>query len=183
VIVSTDEAAGAVSALRLVRTNGPFRLLWAARAVSFLGDALSLVALMLYVAETTGHALAVAMLLLAGDFAPALLGPLTGTISDRFDLKRVMVGCELAQAGLMVTIALWLPSLPPEQCQRRTGNLPGRHCGRAALHLGDPVDPDDQPVAFLVGGAGGLLTTLAVAAAFRHIARDPRSHPRLRRPR
>ncbi|HEX5346642.1 MAG TPA: hypothetical protein VFW64_06000 [Pseudonocardiaceae bacterium] len=58
-----------MSALRLVRTNGPFRLLWAARAVSFLGDTLSLVALMLYVAETTGHALAVAMLLLAGDFA------------------------------------------------------------------------------------------------------------------
>ncbi|MGH3921544.1 MAG: MFS transporter, partial [Pseudonocardiaceae bacterium] len=90
----------------------PFRLLWTARTVSFLGDALSLVALMLHVAETTGQALAVATLLLVGDFAPALLGPLTGTISDRFDLKRVMVGCELAQAGLMVVIALWLPSLP-----------------------------------------------------------------------
>ncbi len=80
--------------------------------MSFLGDALSLVALMLYVAETTGQALAVAMLLLVNDFAPALLGPLTGTISDRFDLKRVMVGCELVQAGLMAAIALWLPPLP-----------------------------------------------------------------------
>jgi len=68
----------------------PFRLLWTARTVSFLGDALSLVALMLHVAETTGQALAVATLLLVGDFAPALLGPLTGTISDRFDLKRVI---------------------------------------------------------------------------------------------
>lgn len=101
-----------VGSLGLVRTNRPFRLLWTARAVSFLGDALSLVALMLYVAETTGQALAVALLLLAGDFAPALLGPLTGTISDRFDLKRIMVGCELTQAGLLVVIALWLPSLP-----------------------------------------------------------------------
>jgi len=101
-----------VSSLRLVRTNRPFRLLWTARSVSFLGDALSLVALMLYVAETTDQALAVAMLLLVGDFAPALLGPLTGTISDRFDRKRVMVGCELAQAGLLVVIALWLPALP-----------------------------------------------------------------------
>lgn len=98
--------------LRLVRTNRPFRLLWTARTVSFLGDALSLVALMLYVAETTGQALAVAILLLVGDFAPALLGPLTGTISDRFDLKRVMVGCELTQAGLIAVIALWLPTLP-----------------------------------------------------------------------
>ena len=101
-----------MSSLRLVRTNRPFRLLWTARSVSFLGDALSLVALMLYVAETTDQALAVAMLLLVGDFAPALLGPLTGTISDRFDRKRVMVGCELAQAGLLVVIALWLPALP-----------------------------------------------------------------------
>ncbi len=110
--MSADEATGGVSSLGLVRTNRPFRLLWTARTVSFVGDALSLVALMLYVAETTGQALAVALLLLVGDFAPALLGPLTGTISDRFDLKRVMVGCELAQAGLVVAIALWLPPLP-----------------------------------------------------------------------
>ncbi|MGH3873426.1 MAG: MFS transporter [Pseudonocardiaceae bacterium] len=92
--------------------NWAFRLLWGARTVSFLGDALSLVALMLHVAETTGQALAVATLLLVGDFAPALLGPLTGTISDRFDLTRVMISCELAQAGLLVVIALGLPSLP-----------------------------------------------------------------------
>ena len=101
-----------MGSLRLVRTNRPFRLLWTARSVSFVGDALSLVALMLYVAETTGQALAVAILLLVGDFAPALLGPLTGTISDRFNLQRVMIGCELAQAGLMAVIALWLPPLP-----------------------------------------------------------------------
>jgi MFS family permease len=101
-----------VNSRHLVLTNRSFRLLWTARSVSFLGDALSLVALMLHVAETTGQALAVATLLLAGDFAPALLGPLTGTVSDRVDLKRVMVSCELAQAGLLVVIALWLPPLP-----------------------------------------------------------------------
>ena len=42
--------------------------------MSFAGDSLGLVALMLHVADTTGRALAVAWLLLAGDFAPALLG-------------------------------------------------------------------------------------------------------------
>ncbi|MBC6468898.1 MFS transporter [Actinomadura alba] len=92
--------------------NRPFRLLWSARAVSFLGDSLSLVALMLYVADTTGQALAVALLLLVGDFAPALLGPLTGAVSDRFDRKRVMVASELVQGGVLVVIALWLPSTP-----------------------------------------------------------------------
>jgi MFS family permease len=97
---------------RLFVRNRPFRLLWSARVVSFLGDSLSLVALMLYVAETTGQALAVALLLLVGDFTPALLGPLTGTVSDRFDLKRVMVACEVIQSGLVAVTALWLPPLP-----------------------------------------------------------------------
>jgi MFS family permease len=98
--------------LRLLAGNRPFRLLWSARAVSFLGDSLSLVALMLHVAEITGQAAAVALLLLVGDFAPALLGPLTGAVSDRFDLKRVMAACELGQGGLVAVTALWLPPLP-----------------------------------------------------------------------
>jgi MFS family permease len=67
---------------------------------------------MLHVAQTTGQALAVATLLLVGDFAPALLGPLAGTVVDRFDLRRVMVGCGLAQALLVGLTALWLPALP-----------------------------------------------------------------------
>jgi MFS family permease len=107
-----EPAGAAAGSLRLLGANRPFRLLWSARAVSFLGDSLGLVALMLHVADTTGQALAVALLLLAGDFAPALGGPLAGTVADRLDRRRVMVGCELAQGALVVATALWLPSLP-----------------------------------------------------------------------
>lgn len=103
---------GGVGATRLLRDNRPFRALWSARSISFLGDSLGLVTLLLYVADTTGQALAVAMLLLVGDFAPALLGPFTGVLSDRFDPKRVMVACDLAQGLLVALIALTLPSLP-----------------------------------------------------------------------
>jgi MFS family permease len=110
--MATDGGPGGAGSLRLLGGNRPFRLLWTARTVSFLGDSLSLVALLLHVATTTGQALAVALLLLAGDFAPALLGPLAGTVADRLDRRRVMVGCELAQAALVAVIALWLPSLP-----------------------------------------------------------------------
>jgi MFS family permease len=110
--MATDGGPAGAGSLRLLAANRPFRLLWSARAVSFLGDSLSLVALMLHVAETTGQALAVAWLLLAGDFAPALLGPLTGTVADRLDRRRVMIGCELLQGALVVVIALWLPALP-----------------------------------------------------------------------
>ena len=80
--------------------------------MSYLGDSLGLVALMLHVASTTGRALAVAWLLLAGDFAPALLGPLAGTVADRLDRRRVLVGCELLQGALVLATALWLPPMP-----------------------------------------------------------------------
>jgi MFS family permease len=98
--------------LRLLTGNPAFRALCTARVISFVGDALSLVALMLHVAETTGQAFAVALLLLVGDFAPALFGPLTGAVSDRFDRRRVLIGCELAQAALLLLIAVTLPPLP-----------------------------------------------------------------------
>jgi MFS family permease len=114
-VAAHSEPSG-IGSLALLRTNRPFRRLWAARTVSYFGDSLTLVALMLYVAQSTGQALAVATLLLVGDFAPALLGPLAGTVSDRFDLRRVMVGCELAQAGLVALTALWLPALPMLLC-------------------------------------------------------------------
>ncbi len=96
----------------VIKTNGQFRRLWAARTVSFLGDSVSLVALMLHVESAEGKALALAALLLVGDFAPSLLGPLTGAISDRFDLRRVMVCCEVLQGLTVLVMALWLPSLP-----------------------------------------------------------------------
>jgi MFS family permease len=110
--MASDGGPARAGPLRLLEANRPFRLLWSARAVSFLGDSLGLVALMLHVADTTGQALAVAALLLAGDFAPALLGPLAGTVADRLDRRRVLVGCELLQGALVAATALWLPSLP-----------------------------------------------------------------------
>jgi MFS family permease len=110
--MTTDEGPAGAGSLRRLAANRPFRLLWSARAVSFLGDSLGLVALMLHVADTTGQALAVALLLLAGDFTPALVGPLAGTLADRLDRRRVMVASELAQGALVAATALWLPSLP-----------------------------------------------------------------------
>lgn len=99
-------------ALALLSSNPAFRRLSTARVISFVGDSLSLVALMLHVAATTGQALAVAALLLVGDFAPALLSPLSGAISDRFDRRRVMIVSELVQGAVLVAIAVSLPPLP-----------------------------------------------------------------------
>lgn len=89
-----------------------FGRLWTSRAVSGFGDSLSLVALLLYLADDTGQAFAVAALLLVGDFAPSLLSPLTGALADRFDRRRIMIGCELVQAAAVLIIAATLPPLP-----------------------------------------------------------------------
>jgi MFS family permease len=101
-----------VGAVHLLRTSRPLRALFVARVVSYAGDSLSTVALMLFVADSTGQGLAVALLLLASDFVPSLVAPLTGAISDRFDRKRVMIACEVVQAALVLVIALSLPPLP-----------------------------------------------------------------------
>ncbi|WET82487.1 MFS transporter [Amycolatopsis sp. QT-25] len=100
------------SVVQLLRGSRPLRALFSARVISYTGDSLSLVTLMLHVANSTGQGLAVALLLLVGDFVPSLLGPLAGAISDRFDLRKVMITCEIVQGVLMLLIALTLPPLP-----------------------------------------------------------------------
>lgn len=96
----------------VLREARGFRVLWVARAVSFLGDSLGLVALLLYVEASTGAALAVALLLLAGDLTPGLFGAFAGVVGDRFDLRRVMVTCDVLQGALVVVMAVTLPPLP-----------------------------------------------------------------------
>jgi MFS family permease len=98
--------------LTLLKENGPLRVLSTARVVSVVGDALSLVTLMVHVQSLLGKAVAVAALLLVGDFAPSLLSPLTGVVGDRFDRRTVMIVCEVAQGVLLAVIAFTLPPLP-----------------------------------------------------------------------
>ena len=100
-------------AVRLWWASPGYRALWSARTCSYLGDALLLVILLLHLAETTGQALSVALLLLVGDFAPALLGPFTGTVSDRVGPKRVMVVCDIAQGAAVLSMLLVSEALLP----------------------------------------------------------------------
>lgn len=99
-------------AASLIGGNPGFRSLWIARLVSFFGDSLGLIALLLYTANRFGSGLAVAFLMLAGDFVPGLVSPVAGAISDRLDRRLVMISCELIQGALVAAIALTLPALP-----------------------------------------------------------------------
>ena len=98
--------------VRLLRESAAFRRLWLSRFVSFVGDSLALVSLILYVAAHTNEGFAVAALLLAGDFAPTLFAPWTGALADRVDMRRLMMVCEALEAVTVIAMALslhWLP--------------------------------------------------------------------------
>jgi MFS family permease len=95
-------------ALALLRRRPQFRALWAAIALSYAGSGAATTALTLYVQQTRGTGTAVAAFLIASQ-APRLLGPLTGGIADRTDLRTVMVGCDVGQAAVFAAIAT-LPS-------------------------------------------------------------------------
>jgi MFS family permease len=91
----------------VLRRYPELRRLWVARVISFLGDSLGLVALIVYLTDRTGRGAWIGLLLLAGDFTPAVLSPILGAIADRTDARRTMVACELGQAvavGLIVVL-------------------------------------------------------------------------------
>lgn len=101
---------GAARGLLAANTN--FRRYWIARTVSIAGNQLALVALTVFVYQLGGGAAGVSTLLLAFTL-PRLLGPLAGTIADRLDNKRLMVGCDAGQALLFAVLAWvrWWPGV------------------------------------------------------------------------
>jgi MFS family permease len=96
--------------MNLLRANAAFRRLWLARFVSFLGDSLGLVALIVYLSGRTDSGAVVGLLLLAGDLTPALLAPVVGVVADRTEARRTMVACELLQAAAVGAIVLVQPA-------------------------------------------------------------------------
>lgn len=94
----------------LLRRNRRFRRLWLARVVSALGDAMGLVAFILYVAEEMDSPTAVALLLLAEGVIPTLLSPFIGVVADRLERRRLLIICELGQA---LAIGAFVIAEPP----------------------------------------------------------------------
>jgi len=99
---------GLSGALALLRRHRRFRALWGAVALSYIGSGAANTALTLYVQQTRGTGVAVAVFLLASNL-PRLLGSLAGGLVDRIDLRALMVGCDVGQAVLYALVAT-LPS-------------------------------------------------------------------------
>ena len=90
--------------------NAAFHRYWTARLVSYAGDQIARTALMVAVFDRYGGA-AVGFFLLAAT-VPRLFGSALGALADRFDQRRIIVACDVAQAALYTAIALLSPSLP-----------------------------------------------------------------------
>ena len=102
----------------LLRFNADFRRLYLARLVSFAGDWFLVVPLVGLVYEATDSALAASAVLAAQALPAALLAPLTGMVSDRFDRKTVLVVSDVFRAALAFALlatdaigSVWYPLL------------------------------------------------------------------------
>jgi MFS family permease len=94
--------------IRRLRLPGgrPFHLLITSLAVSSCGDWLYNVALLAFVYERTGSATWVSLTTAARVVPVVALGPLGGVLADRYDRQRLMIGADLARAGLMVVLGI-----------------------------------------------------------------------------
>lgn len=87
-------------------TNIPFLKLWLAQILSATGDWLGLVAITALAARVGGQAEGVAIgLVLSARIAPGfILGPLAGVFADRWDRRRILVGCDVGRALVLLTL-------------------------------------------------------------------------------
>jgi MFS family permease len=81
--------------------NASFYRLWAGQGISFVGDAVSMVALVVLVVEITDSASAVGGVLVAR-LLPTLASPFAGVLADRFDRRVILVASDLARAFLVL---------------------------------------------------------------------------------
>ena len=92
--------------LRLVR-NRNFSLLWVGQLVSLFGEKIHTIALGFLVYEATGgSALEVGLTFAATAIPNVLLGPLAGTLVDRWNRRITMAICDVVRAVLLLAVPL-----------------------------------------------------------------------------
>ena len=85
---------------------GRFRILVTGYGVSSFGSYLNMVALNLFVYQSTGSALSTGLFMAFRLGSGFVAGLVAGMIAERLPRKPVMIGCDLVQASLLVTLAL-----------------------------------------------------------------------------
>ena len=88
----------------VLRDNRNFRTLYAANAVSQLGDWFNVVALFSLLLDLTGKGQAVAFALLTRFVPMFLAGPAAGVVADRLSRRAIMIVSDVARAALVLCL-------------------------------------------------------------------------------
>ena len=95
-----------VGYIEILRNNSPFRRLFAANMISFIGDWFTIISMFLIAGEVSDDSpLAIAGVLAVRSLTHAPLEPLTGMLADRYSRKGLMV---LANGGSFVILVGFL---------------------------------------------------------------------------
>src|SRR6476620_1095508 len=90
---------------------GPWRLrfwtIWTGQALSLVGSALTQFVLIWWITQTTGSTSALAIAGVMALLPQALLGPLGGTLADRFSRRVLMIVADTVSA-LCMLVLIWL---------------------------------------------------------------------------
>jgi MFS family permease len=81
-----------------------FRRLWLAQLGSQLGEAIALVAMPLLVYGLTGSAELLSLIFILQLVPRVVLAPIAGMLADRLDRRRIILGTDLARAGLVALL-------------------------------------------------------------------------------
>lgn len=156
-----------------------FQALFAAYTVSVAGDQLARVALSILVYDRTGSP-AWTALTYALTFLPDLIGgPLLSGLADRYPRRAMMIGCDVARAGLVALMAV--PNMPllvvvlllvvvqlvgsPATAAR--GALLPQVLGEDAYPAGQAAMQTVYQIALVIGfvGGGGLVAGIGTSGA------------------
>ena len=96
-----------MSYISLIKRNPQFARLWAAQAVSLIGDWFnSIVIFALVSAYSNGSGAAISLLLLARFLPPLLLSPVAGVLLDRYDRQKLLIFSDVARIFIVLGFLL-----------------------------------------------------------------------------
>jgi DHA3 family macrolide efflux protein-like MFS transporter len=86
--------------------NSSFSALWAGQLISLFGDRLHQMALAAVVYISTGSEVATGLIFFAATLPNLLLGPIAGTLVDRWDRKEVLIVSDIMRAAVVLLIPI-----------------------------------------------------------------------------
>ncbi len=92
--------------INLLRKNAAYRLLWLGAVASYMGDWFNLIASADLINSLTDSGAAISYLFLARFLPSFVLSPFAGVFADRFNRKKLMIGADLARAGIVLCFLL-----------------------------------------------------------------------------